>query len=131
MDRKEFLDKIVKLYEISLKQVGRAKAKAESSESSKEELAEEIQLMVKTVTALEASSRSLLKETIQMMDIAVKNFEIGKSSIKANQKMADALSFYANEENWKSAGRKKSAASLDGGERARVTLSNDPDSSDK
>ena len=131
MDRKEFLDKIVKLYEIALKQVGRAKAKAKSSESSKEELAEEIQLMVKTVTALEASSRSLLKETIHMMDIAVKNFEIGKSSIKANQKMADALSFYANEENWKSAGRKKSPASLDGGERARVTLSNDSDSSDK
>lgn len=125
MDRKAFFEKITKLHDIVLKQAERAKLKAEDSSSSKEELAEEIRLITMTMVALEATNKSLLKEAVSMMGIAVKNFEIGNTLIKANERIAEVVSFYADEENWKSSGRKKSAAAIDSGQKARLLLKGD------
>lgn len=112
------VNKVLAVAEIAATQVERLSTKISEEPSVSEDIKKEIELITKTTKALNESMKYLITEVLKVNNIAKHNYE-------AAAQLHESLSFYAEEENWKSSGRKKSAAVIDGGQKARLLLKGD------
>ena len=111
-------NKILEITEIAMRQVERLSTKTLEDSHVPEDTKKEIELITKTTKALNESVKYLILEVMKADKIARHNYN-------AALKLQELLSFYANETNWKSSGRKKSAVAIDAGQKARLLLKND------
>lgn len=119
MEKQNALQKVISVSEIASEQITRLKNVLVQDKSVPESIRGEAALLAKTAHALNESVKLLISEASKAIQVANHNYS-------AAYVLKEQLSFYANEENWKSSGRKKSAAALDAGEKARLVLkSND------
>lgn len=119
MSNQDFtVNKVLAVAEIAATQVERLSAKVAEESSVSEDIKKEIELITKTAKALNESMKYLITEVLKANNAARHNYEVAA-------KLHESLSFYAEEENWKSSGRKKSAAAIDGGQKARLLLKGD------
>ena len=111
-------NKILEITEIAVRQVERLSTKTLEDSHIPEDITKEIELITKTTKALNESVKYLILETMKADNVARHNYNVAI-------KLQELLSFYANEKNWKSSGRKKSPAAIDAGEKARLLLRSD------
>lgn len=125
MSNQEFIEKILRTSEIATKQIERLNFKIMEDQSLSEEIRSDLIRVTKTGAALNESVKYLIVQLKHSANIGNYNYNVALA-------LKEVVDFYANEENWKSSGRKKSAAAIDGGEKARLLLKpNDTNSSDQ